>query len=61
VINNHILLLVYILCGCNVRSTSKANISSTIAKQNNLMDIDTDKVKISTTNATLNNQMVYVY
>jgi hypothetical protein len=43
--------------GCDLQSTSKANISTTIAKPNNLMDIDTDKVNILTTNVTLNNQI----
>jgi hypothetical protein len=43
--------------GCNLRSTSKGNISTTMVKQNNLLAIDTDTVDISTTNATSNNQM----
>jgi hypothetical protein len=43
--------------GRDLQSTSKANISTTIAKSYNLMDIDIDKVKISTPNGTLNIQM----
>ena len=43
--------------GCDLRSTSKANISTTMVKQNNSLAIDTDTVNISTTNATLNNQV----
>ena len=41
----------------DLRSTSKANISTTMVKQNNSLAIDTDTVNISTTNTTLNNQM----
>ena len=43
--------------GCDLRPTSKANISTTMVKQNNSLAIDTDTVNISTTNATLNNQV----
>ncbi len=43
--------------GCDLRPTSKANISTTMVKQNNSLAIDTDTVNISTTNATSNNQM----
>ena len=43
--------------GCDLRPTSKANISTTMVKQYNSLAIDTDTVNISTTNATLNNQI----
>ena len=43
--------------GCDLRPTSKANISTTMVKKNNSLAIDTDTINISTTNATLNNQM----
>ena len=43
--------------GCDLRSTSKANISTAMIKQNNSLAIDPATDNISTTNATSNNQM----
>jgi hypothetical protein len=43
--------------GCDLRSTSQANILNTIVKQNNPPAKASDTVNISTTNATLNIEM----